>query len=239
MTGRPVRSRASARYRSAWTPRPWNAYGTGPRLERAAAQDRRAGGLDRVGGLEQLLAALHRARAGHHGQRTVADHGVQDADHRGLRVELARGQLERPADRGHRGDARQARQPLGQGRAAPAHLADHGDARALARHVVERRHPLGQDLALHAEDLGLACASGHHDEHLLGSPSGCSGRSAKQKSRGQTSASLARHDACPRSSDRKRSCRASKVEELRHVRAWTVAIATLAVNAIGRPWPGP
>ena len=27
MTGRPVRSRASARYRSASTPRPWNAYG--------------------------------------------------------------------------------------------------------------------------------------------------------------------------------------------------------------------
>ena len=35
----------------------------GPRLERAAAQDRGAGGLDRVGRLEELVAALDRARA--------------------------------------------------------------------------------------------------------------------------------------------------------------------------------
>ena len=31
--------------------------------------------------------------------------------------------------------------------------------------VVERGQPLGQDLALDAEDLGLAGADGHHDEH--------------------------------------------------------------------------
>ena len=42
--------------------------GRGPRLERATAQDRGAGGRDRVGGLEQLVAALDRARAGHHRQ---------------------------------------------------------------------------------------------------------------------------------------------------------------------------
>ena len=40
----------------------------GPRLERAAAQDRGAGRLDRVGRLEQLLPALDRARPGHHRQ---------------------------------------------------------------------------------------------------------------------------------------------------------------------------
>ena len=31
--------------------------------------------------------------------------------------------------------------------------------------VLERGHPLGQDLALDPEDLGLAGADGHHDEH--------------------------------------------------------------------------
>ena len=70
-----------------------------PGLERAAAQDRGTGGGDRIGGLEQLVAALHRARAGHHRERPVADDRVEDADDRVLGVELPRGQLERLADR--------------------------------------------------------------------------------------------------------------------------------------------
>ena len=59
---------------------------------------------------------------------------------------------------------------------------------------LERRQPLGQDLALDPEDLGLAGADGHHDEHRARVSSVVR---AKQKSRGPTSASLARHDVPP------------------------------------------
>ena len=62
--------------------------------------------------------------------------------------------------------------------------------RPLRADMVERRHPLGQDLALDAEDLGLAGADGHHDEHLLGLSQSVRSVPAKQKSRGLTSASL-------------------------------------------------
>ena len=72
-------------------------------------------------------------------------------------------------------DARQGRQALDQDRLAAADLADHRDHDALLPDVVERRQPLGQDLALDSEDLGLAGADGHHDEHrgcglLVGRP---------------------------------------------------------------------
>ena len=90
-----------------------------------------------------------------------------------------------------------AAKPIEQDRLAVADLADDGDDRPLGADVVERGQALGEDLALDSEDLGLAGGRGHHDEHrgrgLL------VGRSAKQKSRGLTSASFARHDPCPRS----------------------------------------
>jgi hypothetical protein len=97
-------------------------------------------------------------------------------------VELARGQLERPADRGDGFDAGHGCQAFAQDLAPTAHLADHGDHRVVIGHVIERRHPLGQDLALDPEDLGLRGACGHHDEHLLVSPSiGCSGSFGQTK----------------------------------------------------------
>jgi hypothetical protein len=156
-----------------------------PRLERAASQDRGAGRLDRIGGLEQLLTALDRAGSGHHRQRSIADRRVQDPDHRVLRMELARCQLEWPADRGHGLDARHRREAFAEDGPPASHLTDDCDNRVVIRHVVERRHPLGQDLALDAEDLGLRGSCRHHDEHLLETPSvGCSqsfGQTKKQR----------------------------------------------------------
>ena len=86
---------------------------------------------------------------------------------------------------------------LEQDRLARPDLADDRDDRAARADMVERRQALGQDPALDAEDLGLAGADGHHDEHRGGSL--LVGRPAKQKSRGLASASFARHDPCPRS----------------------------------------
>jgi hypothetical protein len=54
-----------------------------------APQDRGPGSGDRVGGLEELVARLDRARAGHHRQRAIADRGVQDPDDGVLGVEFA------------------------------------------------------------------------------------------------------------------------------------------------------
>ena len=151
-----------------------------PWLERAAAQDRGAGGLDRVGGLEQHVAVLDRARPGHHRERAVADDRVEHPDHRVLGPELPRRQLERAADRGDPLDARQGRQPIDQHRLASADLPDHGDHRSLVADMIEGRQPLGQDLALDSEDLGLTGADGHHDEHR-GAVSSSVGQTKKQR----------------------------------------------------------
>ena len=72
-----------------------------PRLEGAASEDRRPGGRDGVGRLEQLVTVLDRAGARHHGQGPIADRRVEHADDGVLRVELARRELERPVDRRH------------------------------------------------------------------------------------------------------------------------------------------
>ena len=203
-----------------------------PRLERAAAQDRRAGRGHRVGGLEQLVAALDRARPGHHRQRPVADHRVEHPDDRVLGMELARGQLERPADRGDRRDAGQAPEALEEGRPARADLADDGDDRVPVAGVVERGHALGQDLALDAEDLGLAGAGGHHDEHRVAVSSAVARHKTKKQRSGLCFVCPAR--PVPRGlSDREASCRASKVEVVVHVRARTVSTGALDVNAGG------
>ena len=65
-----------------------------------------------------------------------------------------------------------------------ADLADDRDDDPLRARVVERRHALGQDLALDAEDLGLAGADGHHDEHRAAVSLGRSvvGQTKKQRS---------------------------------------------------------
>ena len=88
-------------------------------------------------------------------------------------------------------------EPIDQDRPAAADLADDRDDDVVAPGVIERGQAFGQDPALHAEDLGFGGGAGHHDEHRSGISSSV-GR-AKQKSRGLTSASFARHDPCSRS----------------------------------------
>ena len=111
--------------------------------------------------------------------------------------------------------------------------------------VVERGHALGQDLALDAEDLGLAGAGGHHDQHRVAVSSAVARHKTKKQRSGLCFVCPAR--PVPRGlSDREASCRASKVEVVVHVRARTVSTGALDVNAGGpvsrrpspaRPWP--
>ena len=123
---------------------------------------------------------------------------VEDPDDRVLGVELARGQLERPADRGDRLDAGQRREPAHQGLLARAPISPTTamTTRSVAG-MVERRQALGQDLALHAEDLGLGGAVRAITTNI-GAAGLLVGRLGKQKSRGLASA-RPRHDPCPRS----------------------------------------
>src|SRR6266550_2866170 len=114
-----------------------------------------------------MVAALDRARTGHHGERTVADRGVQHAHDRVLRMELPRGELEGPADPSHRLDTRQCREAIDETLAARSDLADHGNDYSLPPLMVERCHPLGQDVALDAVDVGFAGTPGHHHEHRV------------------------------------------------------------------------
>ncbi len=132
-----------------------------------------------------------------------------------------------------------AAESVDQDRLARADLADHRDHRPPGADVIERGQSLGQDLALDPEDLGLAGADGHHDEHRA-RVSSVARRSFGQTKKQRSNLCLARPTRrVPRSSDRKRSCRASKVEESVHVRAWTVAIGALDVNAAPLPPPRP
>ena len=64
-------------------------------------------------------------------------------------------------------------------------LADDGDDDVRSgADVVERRHPLGQDLALHAEDLGLGGGRWPSRRTSAASPSSvASGQTKKQRSR--------------------------------------------------------
>src|SRR4029077_12877873 len=123
-------------------------------------------------------------------------------------------------------DAGQPGEPAHQLLLPGADLADDSDDRPLRPLVVERCHPLGEDVALHAEDLGLAGGPGHHDEHRwLILPV----RSNK-KAEVSTSALPAR-PAVSGPTNRDRSCRASKVEEATNGVERTVATAGAAVNA--------
>ena len=88
--------------------------GRGARLERAAAQQMRAGALDRVGGRLDLLLALDRAGAGDNGEALAADLDAVDVDQRALGTDFAAGELERLHHRHHAFDAAR---PIRDGRA--------------------------------------------------------------------------------------------------------------------------
>ena len=130
----------------------------GARLERAAAQERRAGRRHRVGRLDGLLAALDRARPGHDRQRAVADERVADRDDGVLGVELAAGQLERPADGRHRLDAGQRLEAAHERLLPRPDLADDRDDDPLRAWVHVRLQALGEDQALDGVDLRLSLA---------------------------------------------------------------------------------
>ena len=144
-------------------------------------------------------------------------------------MELARGELERTADRRDRRDTWELGEPFDQGGPAGADLADDRDDGPLRADVIERRQAFGQDLTLDAEDLGLAGAGGHHHEHRAGVSS--VGRPEKKKAEVRPLPRSPDTTRAPGPNDRERSCRASKVEGVVHVRARTVSSEALAVNA--------
>ena len=73
---------------------PLKIVGRGAGLERAAAQDVRAGGLDRLRDRDDLLLRLHGARPRNHDEVATADLHVADLNDGVLRVELAVAALE-------------------------------------------------------------------------------------------------------------------------------------------------
>ena len=80
-TGRPVRSRASARISSPRSPQPLEAIGIGARLEGAATEHVPARVADHAGDIQGLLPALHGARPGHD-DRSLAPHHDRPHGHR-------------------------------------------------------------------------------------------------------------------------------------------------------------
>ena len=191
----------------------------GPRLEGAAAEDRRAGRGDRVGRLEELVAALDRARSGHHGQRAVADDRVEDADDGVLGVELARGELERPADRRDRRDPGSAAKRSRSSRLPRADLADDGDDAPLGPTWSYGVRPSARIWLLTLSTSASLAPTVITTNIAVGSPRRSAGQTKKQRS-----------DLCfvrparpvPLVSDQEPSCRASKVEAVAHVRARSV-----------------
>ena len=137
-----------------------------PRLERAAPEDGGARRLHRLGGLEQLVARLDRAGPGRDRERAVADRDVADADDRVLGVELARGELEGPGRPGHRLDAGEHGEPVGQALHPRAALAEDGHDDVLAAAVLVRREAFLEDRAANGVQLLLGRPDRHHHEHL-------------------------------------------------------------------------
>ena len=89
MMARPVSRRALASSFKPFEPEALEFVRRGARLEGAAAQDGGAGGFDRMGGGEQLLLALDRARSGHDLQLFAADQVAPHIDGGIGRVRLA------------------------------------------------------------------------------------------------------------------------------------------------------
>src|SRR6058998_896542 len=99
----------------------------GARLERAAAEDARAGGLHFLRGVEQLQPRLDRARAGHDDDPCSADRHVADTDLGRLVAHLTARQLVGLEDRRDRLDAFERLEAAQRLLAAiVAHRTDHG-----------------------------------------------------------------------------------------------------------------
>ena len=151
------------------------------------------GRRDRVGRLEQLVAALDRARPGHHRQRRRRRSTASRT-----RMTVSSGWNSREVSLNGRLIGVTVSTPgsppsrlISSGLRGPTSPTTAMTVRSDAR-VVVRRQALGEDVALHAEDLGLGGGPGHHDEHRWLDPS-CP---IKQKSRGRDLC-FSRHD--PRS----------------------------------------
>ena len=148
--GSPVSSRASAQDLEPLDAEPLEGVRRGARLERAAAEHRRAGGGDRARRLERLLAVLDRARPGDQAEAAVADAAAVDLDHGRVGRELARDELVRLEDRQHLLDARDS----------PRAAASASSSRSPIAPITVASRP-----ALHARlDAGLL----EPGEHVLG-----------------------------------------------------------------------
>ncbi len=121
-----------------------------------------------MGRLQQLLAALHRAGAGHHHQLRPANRNAVDLDDRVLRVKVAAGKLEWAQDRHGALDPVHALNLLAVQRPAVADDADDGALLSL-RDVRLASHLL--DAHGHVGDLVLGCPWFHDDDHFAASDS--------------------------------------------------------------------
>ena len=147
--GSPVSSRASARISRPFEPEALERVRRRARLERAAAQHRRAGRGDGAGRLERLLARLDGARPGDQPEEAVADPAPANLDHRRVgrepaRDERVREELLRPGCV-HRREC-SAEDDAGrqvQGQSRDAHLLRHpADGRQAPRQLRGRLPPV-------------------------------------------------------------------------------------------------
>ena len=145
-----------------------------PRLERAAAQDRRAGRAHGERGGVQHSAVLDRAGPGDHGDLRPADpRVVADADDRRLGGELARGTLVRLE---HRHDQLDARQRAERDLEQPCFVADAADDRALLAAREVRVQPRALDALADVIELGVGDVGTRDDDHA-----GMPGRGGKHE----------------------------------------------------------
>ncbi len=147
---------------------PLEAVRAAARLERAAAQDLRAGPLHRRRGGLDLLFALGRAGPGHHDDLVAADPNVADRDHGVLGLERAARKLVRLGDPVHFLDAVQDFEQRRVELARPADRAEHGTERPARSMHVEAHFRQFRDDALH---LRVARPFPHHNDHVSSLPS--------------------------------------------------------------------
>ncbi len=138
-----------------------------PRLVRPAPQELRAAILDRLSGLQQLFAALHRARPGHNHQALAAHRHAADVDDAALVLELAADQL---VALGHGHDLLHPRQHLHREAVDDLLVADHADNRAISP-LRQMHFQAEAGYLLHdAVDVHVAGMRLHYDDHDFSSP---------------------------------------------------------------------